>query len=487
MENAEPQKVAGGELVFTVAGVSRQRRRRQQFESPKKAWIPILVVVIVALLGISYSRNVGAPSLRTVPTSLSFAPSLGLAGSTETVAVTNRGAAGVLIADSVLTGGHAGDFDVFGTCKGQTLGPGQSCSVDVQFSPTDAGERRAALTLTDLSGNWLASVPLSASVIAEPMSPPEPDTVPPLEGAPALFANPPALDFGRWPLGDEGEPLAIRLENSGSIPLDIEELTVENSPEEDFAVHPEACASARLPPGEGCEVSVAFIPQRRGTRSARLRISSSAPGGPRSVLLSGVGVRQSSRVPPKLIRQVRPDASPEDVGLVKLEATIRIDGSVQVDGVIEGAPSLHEKAAAAVQQWKYEPGVISGQPSDWPLEVCVAFEPAQCPPLEGELLQDEPPSDPTPDAPPRVSYIVPPRLIELIEPQSVPGESGVVALQATIGIDGSVSVGEVLSGPEGLRENAVAAAEQWRYEAGTVGGEPRPWGLRIGVDFKPGR
>ena len=109
MENTEPQKVAGGELVFTVAGVSRQRRRRQKFESPKKAWIPVLVVVIVALLGVSYSRNVGAPSLRAVPASLSFAPSLGLAGSTETVAVTNRGAAGVLIADSVLTGGHAGD------------------------------------------------------------------------------------------------------------------------------------------------------------------------------------------------------------------------------------------------------------------------------------------------------------------------------------------------------------------------------------------
>src|SRR3990167_6260398 len=49
-------------------------------------------------------------------------------------------------------------------------------------------------------------------------------------------------------------------------------------------------------------------------------------------------------------------------GTVRLEAVIAADGSIQNLRVIEGHPLLVQSALQAVQQWRYQPTLLSGEP-----------------------------------------------------------------------------------------------------------------------------
>ena len=49
-------------------------------------------------------------------------------------------------------------------------------------------------------------------------------------------------------------------------------------------------------------------------------------------------------------------------GTVRLEAVIAADGSIQNLRVLEGHPLLVQSALQAVQQWRYQPTLLSGEP-----------------------------------------------------------------------------------------------------------------------------
>jgi periplasmic protein TonB len=60
-------------------------------------------------------------------------------------------------------------------------------------------------------------------------------------------------------------------------------------------------------------------------------------------------------------------------GVVKLEAVISKDGTIQELKVISGHPLLVKAAVAAVQQWRYRPTLLSGEPVEVQTEVDVVF------------------------------------------------------------------------------------------------------------------
>lgn len=80
----------------------------------------------------------------------------------------------------------------------------------------------------------------------------------------------------------------------------------------------------------------------------------------------------------KLINRV-PPVYPETArhlriqGLVSVNVVIRKDGTVVVQNVGAGHPLLAPAAVAAVQQWKYEPTTISGEPVDVQAKIYVTF------------------------------------------------------------------------------------------------------------------
>jgi len=60
-------------------------------------------------------------------------------------------------------------------------------------------------------------------------------------------------------------------------------------------------------------------------------------------------------------------------GDVTLDALIDANGNVTELKVVSGPPILREAAMAAVQQWKYDPARLNGQPVAMHLGVTVRF------------------------------------------------------------------------------------------------------------------
>jgi len=94
-------------------------------------------------------------------------------------------------------------------------------------------------------------------------------------------------------------------------------------------------------------------------------------------------------VPGKLINRVQP-MYPETArklmlrGIVSVNVVIHKDGTVTVQNVGAGHPLLAPAAVTAVQQWKYEPTTVSGEPVDVQTKVYVTFEFSQ---QQGEQKQ----------------------------------------------------------------------------------------------------
>lgn len=83
--------------------------------------------------------------------------------------------------------------------------------------------------------------------------------------------------------------------------------------------------------------------------------------------------------PPKKLADVRP-AIPEDAaragvrGVVIMEITIDVDGTVKDARVLRSIPLLDGAALDAVRQWRYEPTVVDGRPLTVIMTVSVLFQ-----------------------------------------------------------------------------------------------------------------
>jgi len=80
----------------------------------------------------------------------------------------------------------------------------------------------------------------------------------------------------------------------------------------------------------------------------------------------------------RLVHRVEPDypALAKDMhltGTVELQARIGTDGTVQELEVVSGNPILARAAVAAVQQWRYQPTRLDGQPVEVDTHITVTF------------------------------------------------------------------------------------------------------------------
>lgn len=98
-----------------------------------------------------------------------------------------------------------------------------------------------------------------------------------------------------------------------------------------------------------------------------------APPAPQRVVRVG-----GSIVAPKLLKRVPPEypalASQARLqGLVIVEAQVDTSGAVRTVKVLRGAPLFDEPALAAVRQWRYQPLLLNGQPTEFIVVVTVMF------------------------------------------------------------------------------------------------------------------
>lgn len=121
----------------------------------------------------------------------------------------------------------------------------------------------------------------------------------PEEGEPApeppasaeLQVLPHRLDFGEVPVGSSSEDLIVVLSNPGGEPLAIDSIAIRGEDAREFT-HDGRCDDVSIDPGDECRFGVVFTAQGRGSRNARLVVSSRAAGFTRRVEMVGVGTEE---------------------------------------------------------------------------------------------------------------------------------------------------------------------------------------------------
>ncbi|MEZ5412206.1 MAG: choice-of-anchor D domain-containing protein [Acidimicrobiales bacterium] len=205
----------------------------------------------------------------------------------QTVTFTNDGIAPVTVATigttlTGPTGQPTTDFAVTSDgCSGQTLdpissSPGDSCTVQVTFTPQANGTRVANLFLNHSGLNNPLRVPLSGIGGAA-------------AGEPAISVNPPTASFPDLHVGEVSASESIRVSNEGgSAPLLVGVPSISGPGAANFTLV-NGCADP-VPVDADCVIDVAFAPTAAGNHVASLDIPSNVVAVPVvSVPLDGRG------------------------------------------------------------------------------------------------------------------------------------------------------------------------------------------------------
>jgi len=195
---------------------------------------------------------------------------------TATVSFANSGTDDTFVTGVAVSGQSAADFTVdpgSWTCANSPSGfdvpAGGSCTVDVIFAPSAAGDRTASLAVTNSSVEGAQTLPLTGTGT---------------NAAVSLSAT--SLDFGQQAVGTTGQPEQITVTNSGTTSLAVGAVAASG----DFAADASACTAQPVPAGQACVINVTFSPTATGNRSGALTISSNAASSPDTVALTGTGV-----------------------------------------------------------------------------------------------------------------------------------------------------------------------------------------------------
>jgi hypothetical protein len=213
---------------------------------------------------------------------IDFGPmDVGAAPLTRSLMVRNTGDAPVHVA---VAGVLAAPFAVLrdGCKPARPLAAGAECRIDLRLRAEAAGVAAATLQLrSDLPGAPERSVALRGEGRAAAME---------------LAAA--QLDFDATEVGTRSATQALRIRNGGNAPLQPN-AALAGGGGEPFVVTPGSCQGP-VPPGQSCELYLAFAPTRRGLAQAQLQVA--APNLPRSaVRLSGTATAAALSLTPSVL------------------------------------------------------------------------------------------------------------------------------------------------------------------------------------------
>lgn len=209
-------------------------------------------------------------TITLAPSNLTFGPQpLGSTSASQSVTLTNTGNQALRFVISV-----DANFSQTNNCS-SPLAAGASCTINVSFSPTTAGNITGNLTLRDTASNSPQTAALAGT-----------------GGAPATGFTPTSLNFGAQLVGTTSAAQTITLTNIGDNVMGIASITSSG----DFA-ETNTCGST-LAAGASCSISVTFTPTATGTRSGSVIVTDNASGSPQSVFLGGAGTAPIASLSP---------------------------------------------------------------------------------------------------------------------------------------------------------------------------------------------
>jgi hypothetical protein len=158
-------------------------------------------------------------------------------------------------------------------CAGKTLGPGESCRLEIGFEPRQEGVQSARLEVRSPVFDRAVAVTLHGA-----------------GAAPRVAVSPRELSFGRVP-ATRSDTRALTVTSAGRAPLEVRRIDVVGPDAGDFAVTGEDCTDAlALAPGDTCRVTVRFAPTEEGEPSARLALTHDGAGSPSEIVLTGTAL-----------------------------------------------------------------------------------------------------------------------------------------------------------------------------------------------------
>lgn len=168
-----------------------------------------------------------------------------------------------------ITGTNAGDFAQSNTCE-PTLAPNANCSISVLFTPSVAGPEQAMLQITDNAAASPQSAVLSGTGVAT---------------ASSVTLTPGSLDFGTVA---EGVSIAasIQVTNSGTSTLRVSAVALSGSNPGDFSQN-NTCVASPVAVQGSCSITVNFVAQSEGQRSASIVLTDDTANSPQSIALIG--------------------------------------------------------------------------------------------------------------------------------------------------------------------------------------------------------
>lgn len=181
------------------------------------------------------------------------------------VNLTNTGNIALTISSIAITGPDSGDFIQNNLCP-SSLAAGLGCTISVEFVPTTAGTRTAAVTITDNAANSPQSVSLTGVGVV-----------------PAVSLAPSSLSFATQVVFTNSKTQTVALNNTGLGYLFITSVAVSGP-----FTQTNNCGST-VNPGSSCTFTVTFKPTTAGAVTGALSISNNAPLSPQTVGLKGTG------------------------------------------------------------------------------------------------------------------------------------------------------------------------------------------------------
>jgi hypothetical protein len=156
------------------------------------------------------------------------------------------------------------------SCSGRSIGPGESCTVYVGFSPDDEGDFSALLQLGD-QRLGVFGVELQGRGVA-----------------PRWVLSTDALDLGTVRVGSTSQSLDVELANEGTAASKVSRVEISGADSKKFRKERDGCAGNSVAPGTSCRVEIVFVAEREGAHRAELRVDTEAGARPQPVALSAL-------------------------------------------------------------------------------------------------------------------------------------------------------------------------------------------------------
>jgi hypothetical protein len=204
------------------------------------------------------------------PAMASFTSACGVTSSPATITIENTTRALIGPLATAVAGSDPADFVITAdACSGEMLAPGGTCTVILEFRPTEVSARSALLSVT--AGPYAASVALNGD-----------------SGSGLISIAPRSASFGSIAVGTRSATVTFTVTGVGSCGAGVLAVSLGGPGAPQWLIARDGCSGAELSSGS-CEVDVAMEPASTGMMSAELFVAAS-PGGAAAAELRGTGI-----------------------------------------------------------------------------------------------------------------------------------------------------------------------------------------------------